>query len=139
MEKKRKGYKNIADQLEANKRYRATEAGKEVQKKAVAKSQAKKFIKEMANLAELAELENLIKERKGEIKMEEALETLDLLVNEKNCDYELKIKNNSEYKEYYLDIWSYDFDMYVFSEFRENLIELLEDGIKKLEEWSNEI
>lgn len=30
--------------------------------------------------------------------IEQALETLDLLVNDKNCDYELKIKNNSEYK-----------------------------------------
>lgn len=65
--------------------------------------------------------------------LEQALETLDLLVNDKNCDYVLKIKNDSEYKENYLDIWSYDFDMYVFSEYRKNLIELLEDGIKKLE------
>lgn len=71
--------------------------------------------------------------------LEKTLETLDLLVNDKNCSYELEIKNDYEEKYITLGIWSYDFDMYVFSEYGKKLIDLLEDGIKKLEEWSNEI
>lgn len=66
--KKRKGYKTMEAQNEANKRYRSTEKGKEAQKKAVAKSQCKKFIKEMATLEELAELQELIKIRIDEIR-----------------------------------------------------------------------
>lgn len=65
--KKRKGYKTTEQQNEANKRYRATEKGKENQKKSVAKSQAKKYINEYATLEELEELKELIKEREKNI------------------------------------------------------------------------
>lgn len=63
-EKKRKGYKTQAQQNEATKRYLATEKGKEVRKRVVAKSQAKKFVKEFASLEELEELEAFIQIRK---------------------------------------------------------------------------
>ena len=66
--KKRKGYKTQEQQNEANKRYRATEKGKEVQRKSVAKSQAKKYINEFANLEELQELTDLIEKRKNILK-----------------------------------------------------------------------
>lgn len=62
-DKKRKGYKTQGQQNQANKRYRATERGKEIQKKSVAKSQAKKYINEYATKEELEELIKLIKER----------------------------------------------------------------------------
>ena len=65
---KRKGYKTQEQQNEANKRYRATEKGKEITRKSVAKSQAKKYINEFANLEELEELTNLIEERKNILK-----------------------------------------------------------------------
>ena len=69
-EKKRKGYKTQEQQNEANKRYRATEEGKEKTKHSTYKSRAKVFINEMATLEELEELENLIKNKKlGGIKM----------------------------------------------------------------------
>ncbi len=61
--KKRRGYKTTEQQNEANKRYRATEKGKENQKKSVAKSQAKKYINEMANKEELIELMDLIEKK----------------------------------------------------------------------------
>lgn len=65
---KRKGYKTLEQQNEANKRYRATEKGKENQRKSVAKSQAKKYINEFATLEELQELSSLIEERKNILK-----------------------------------------------------------------------
>ena len=65
---KRKGYKTQEQQNEANKRYRATEKGKEVMKKSVAKSQAKKYINEYATIEELEEIEQLIAERKKFLK-----------------------------------------------------------------------
>lgn len=61
--KKRKGFTTAEQRNEAQKRYRATDKGKEAQKKAVAKSQAKKFINEMATDIELEELMELIKEK----------------------------------------------------------------------------
>ena len=71
-EKKRKGYKTQEQQNEANKRYRATEEGKEKTKHSTYKSRARVFITEMATLEELEELENLIKNKKMEVlKMEE--------------------------------------------------------------------
>ena len=81
-EKKRKGYKTQKQQNEANKRYRATEEGKEKTKHSTYKSRAKVFINEMATLEELEELENLIKNKKlGGIKMsrldERAIKGLD--------------------------------------------------------------
>lgn len=66
-EKKRKGYKTLEQQYEATKRYlENNKEAKELRKKYVAKSQAKKFVKEFANLEELEELETLIQERKKE-------------------------------------------------------------------------
>ena len=67
MEKKRKGYKTQEQQNEANKRYRATEEGKEKTKHSTYKSRARVFINEMATLEELEELENLIKNKKMEV------------------------------------------------------------------------
>lgn len=70
MEKKRKAYKTQNQQNEANRRYRATEEGKEKTKHSTYKSRAKVFITEMATLEELEELEMLIKNKKlGGIKM----------------------------------------------------------------------
>ncbi|WGM54848.1 hypothetical protein FNU4_62 [Fusobacterium phage vB_FnuS_FNU4] len=66
-EKKRKGYKTQEQQNEANKRYRATEEGKEKTKHSTYKSRARVFINEMATLEELEELENLIKNKKMEV------------------------------------------------------------------------
>ena len=68
-EKKRRGYATQKQQDAATKRYLATEKGKEARKKTVAKSQAKKFVKEFANLGELEELQNLIKKEREEMKM----------------------------------------------------------------------
>nr|DAI15975.1 MAG TPA: hypothetical protein [Caudoviricetes sp.] len=66
-EKKRKGYKTQEQQNEANKRYRATEEGKEKTKHSTYKSRARVFINEMATLEELEELEILIKNKKMEV------------------------------------------------------------------------
>lgn len=72
MEEKRKGYKTQKQQNEANKRYRATEEGKEKTKHSTYKSRARVFINEMATLEELEELEMLIKNKKMEVlKMKE--------------------------------------------------------------------
>ncbi|CAL7893154.1 DFRP-C domain-containing protein [Fusobacterium necrophorum subsp. funduliforme] len=68
-EKKRRGYATQKQQDAATKRYLATEKGKEARKKTVAKSQAKKFVKEFANLEELEELQTLIKKELGGMKM----------------------------------------------------------------------
>lgn len=81
-EKKRKGYKTQEQQNKANKRYRATEEGKEKTKHSTYKSRAKVFINKMATLEELEELENLINIKKlGGIKMtrleERAIKGLD--------------------------------------------------------------
>jgi hypothetical protein len=71
-EKKRKGYKTQEQQNEANKRYRATEEGKEKTKHSTYKSRARVFINEMATFEELEELEILIKNKKmGVLKMKE--------------------------------------------------------------------
>ena len=69
-EKKRKGYKTQEQQNEANKRYRATEEGKEKTKHSTYKSRARVFIKEMASLKELKELKELILEME-DLKMKE--------------------------------------------------------------------
>lgn len=66
-EKKRKGYRTQEQQNEANKRYRATEEGKEKTKHSTYKSRARVFINEMATLEELEELEMLIKNKKMEV------------------------------------------------------------------------
>ncbi len=61
--KKRKAFSSPEQRRKAEKKYRETEHGKEVRKKIVAKSQAKKFIKEMATTEELTELKQLIEKR----------------------------------------------------------------------------
>lgn len=66
---KRKGYKTIEQQIEANKRYlENNEKAKKNRKIIVARSQAKKFINDFASLKELEEFEKLIKARKENIK-----------------------------------------------------------------------
>ncbi len=61
---KRKGYKTLEQQYAATKRYLENNPeAKEKRKILVAKSQAKKFIREMADHSELQELMELIKER----------------------------------------------------------------------------
>lgn len=68
--KKRKGYKDIKKQIEADKRYLASNPeAKEKKKISAMKSNGKRFIKEFATLKELEEIEILIKNRKGEINM----------------------------------------------------------------------
>lgn len=69
-EKKRKGYKTQDQQNEANRRYRATEEGKEKTKHSTYKSRARVFINEMASLKELKELKELILEME-DLKMKE--------------------------------------------------------------------
>lgn len=67
--KKRKGYKTIEQQMAATKRYLENNPkAKELQKKSVAKSQAKKYINEYATIEELKEIEQLIEERKKSFK-----------------------------------------------------------------------
>ncbi len=66
---KRKGYKTIEQQMAATKRYMENNPkAKELQKKSVAKSQARKYINEYATLEELEEIEQLIAERKKVLK-----------------------------------------------------------------------
>lgn len=72
-EKKRKGYKTMEQQKEADKRYleKHPEA-KEKKKISAMKSNAKRFMKEFAKIEDLEELENLIKNKKMEVlKMKE--------------------------------------------------------------------
>ena len=95
-EKKRKGYKTQEQQNKANKRYRATEEGKEKTKHSTYKSRAKVFINKMATLEELEELENLINIKKlGGIKMvrleERAIKGLDYV--KENGDYLVEIES----------------------------------------------
>lgn len=78
-EKKRRGYATQKQQDAATKRYLATEKGKEARKKTVAKSQAKKFVKEFANLKELEELKTIIEKEREEMKMKKWQEAKDLI------------------------------------------------------------
>ena len=67
---KRKGYKNIEQQLAADKRYLENNfQAKQRRKVIVAKSSCKRFINELASINELEELENLIKTRKKFLNM----------------------------------------------------------------------
>lgn len=62
--KKRKGYKDINQQIEANKRYlEKNPNARENRKRIVAKSQAKKFINDFASFEELKLLKSLIDEK----------------------------------------------------------------------------
>lgn len=68
-EKKRKGYKTSKGQVDANNRYlENNEGAKEKKKISNLKSNGKKFILEYANLEELKDYENFIKERKNTLK-----------------------------------------------------------------------
>ena len=85
-EKKRKGYKTQEQQNEANKRYRATEEGKEKTKHSTYKSRAKVFINEMANIDELKELQQLIENEMEELKMKKTWKEIKELVKGMNVD-----------------------------------------------------
>lgn len=72
MEKKekRKGYKNIVEQMEANKRYLENNEEAKLKKKIVSlRSNGKNFIKNYADLTGLEEFEELIRERKKELEL----------------------------------------------------------------------
>lgn len=60
---KRKGYKDINDQIEANKRWK--EKNKEHNLYLNSRSQARGFIRNRSTLEDLEELENLIAERRN--------------------------------------------------------------------------
>ena len=85
-EKKIKGYKTQEQQNEANKRYRATEEGKEKTKHSTYKSRAKVFINEMANIDELKELQQLIENEMEELKMKKTWKEIKELVKGMNVD-----------------------------------------------------
>lgn len=79
---KRKGYKNIEQQLAADKRYLENNfQAKQRRKVIVAKSSCKRFINELANINELEELENIIKTRKAFLNMNNVISIL------KNVEY----------------------------------------------------
>lgn len=79
---KRKGYKNIEQQLAADKRYLENNfQAKQRRKVIVAKSSCKRFINELANINELEELENIIKTRKTFLNMNNVISIL------KNVEY----------------------------------------------------
>lgn len=79
---KRKGYKNIEQQLAADKRYLENNfQAKQRRKVIVAKSSCKRFINELANINELEELENIIKTRKEFLNMNNVISIL------KNVEY----------------------------------------------------
>lgn len=61
----RKGYSTIQKQVEATKRYRNTEAGKEKTKISNYKSYTKKYILKLANIEDLTIVESWIQERKA--------------------------------------------------------------------------
>ena len=71
--------------------------------------------------------------------MEEALKKLDELTEKFECEYEIEInKRHREHNYIGLNIWSLNDETYIFSEYarkNETLLDLLKDGIRKLEEW----
>ena len=74
---KRKGYKNIEQQLAADKRYLENNfQAKQRRKVIVVKSSCKRFINELANIKELEELENIIKTRKEFLNMNNVISIL---------------------------------------------------------------
>lgn len=67
--KKRKGYKTIEQQMAATKRYMENNPeAKEKRKSSNYKSNGKNFIKNYATLEDLQEFEELISERKNDLK-----------------------------------------------------------------------
>ena len=72
MEEKRKGYKTVQKQMEANKRYLQKNEEAKLKKKIVSlRSNGKNYIKNYSDLVGLEELETLIKERKKELELQE--------------------------------------------------------------------
>lgn len=83
---KRKGYKTQEQQNEATKRYRETEKGNKNTKYSNYKSYTKTFIKTMANIDELKELQQLIENEMEELKMKKTWKEVKDLVKEINID-----------------------------------------------------
>ena len=72
MKEKRKGYKTMLEQMEANKRYlENNKEAKEKKKITSLRSNGKNFIKNYSDMASLKEFEMLIKERKKELELQE--------------------------------------------------------------------
>lgn len=72
MKEKRKGYKTMLEQMEANKRYlENNKEAKEKKKITSLRSNGKNFIKNYSDMASLKEFEILIKERKKELELQE--------------------------------------------------------------------
>ena len=72
MKEKRKGYKTMSEQMEANKRYlEKNKEAKEKKKITSLRSNGKNFIKNYSDMASLKEFEILIKERKKELELQE--------------------------------------------------------------------
>lgn len=71
MKEKRKGYKTMLEQMEANKRYlENNKEAKEKKKITSLRSNGKNFIKNYSDMASLKEFEILIKERKKELELQ---------------------------------------------------------------------
>ena len=71
MKEKRKGYKTMLEQMEANKRYlENNKEAKEKKKITILRSNGKNFIKNYSDMASLKEFEILIKERKKELELQ---------------------------------------------------------------------
>lgn len=85
-EKKRKGYRTQEQQTEATKKYRGTEKGSKNTKYSNYKSYTKTFIKTMANIDELKELQQLIENEMEELKMKKIWKEVKDLVKEINVD-----------------------------------------------------
>ena len=72
MKEKRKGYKSVEAQMEANRRYLQNNEEAKLKKKITSlRGNGKNYIKNYADLVGLQEFEKLIKERKKEIKLQE--------------------------------------------------------------------
>ena len=71
MKEKRKGYKTMLEQMEANKRYlENNKEAKEKKKITILRSNGKNFIKNYSDMSSLKEFEILIKERKKELELQ---------------------------------------------------------------------
>lgn len=72
MKEKRKGYKTVEEQIEANRRYLQNNEEAKLKKKIVSlRGNGKNYIKNYADLVGLQEFEKLIQERKKELELQE--------------------------------------------------------------------
>lgn len=72
MKEKRKGYKTMLEQMEANKRYLQNNEEAKLKKKITSlRGNGKNYIKNYADLLGLQEFEALIQERKKELELQE--------------------------------------------------------------------